>query len=195
MKHYKIKHFRVLLLAVTIGLGGVALGQKPPKLNNLLPNFQKVDDRLLRGAQPSPAGILALKEMRVATVISLRSDSKRVAAEKQLVEAAGMRFVNIPLNDWRRPKDTEIDRIMQLIDHAQNQPVFIHCERGADRTGTVAAIYRIKYSGWTAGQALTEAKSHHLGWWQFWMKDYINDYYRDFRLKSEKPVTNPPGRH
>ena len=35
-----------------------------------------------------------------------------------------------------------------------------------------------------AKEAIDEAKQFHLGWWQFWMKDFIKDYYRDFKKDS-----------
>ena len=34
--------------------------------------------------------------------------------------------------------------------------VFIHCQHGKDRTGLLAALYRVKYQGWTPEQAHKE---------------------------------------
>jgi len=53
--------------------------------------------------------------------------------------------------------------------------VFVHCRRGKDRTGVVIACYRMRAEGWTAEQALGEAKQHGLAWWEFRMKGYIKD--------------------
>ena len=105
-----------------------------------LPNFQKVDDHLYRGAQPTEAGIAKLKELNVKTVLDLRPEPAEIATERRWVENAGMKFVNVPLSGWLRPKDGDIARILQIIGDPQNQPIFIHCRRGADRTGTVAAV-------------------------------------------------------
>ena len=61
---------------------------------------------------------------------------------------------------------SEIEEILEIISNPENQPVFIHCKRGCDRTGTVSAAYRIKFDGWTAEEARREAKERGIGWWQ-----------------------------
>lgn len=149
-----------------------------------LPNFHRVNMGVYRGGQPREAGFAELKRMGIVTVINLRDNDDRALKEKALVEAAGMRFVNLPLANWSRPDVKVIDEIMSLMRAAENQPVFVHCKRGKDRTGTVMAIYRMTADGWTAKQAGDEAEQYGIGWWQFKMRDFINDYYRDRIVKK-----------
>ena len=149
-----------------------------------LPNFHKINDRLYRGGQPKEAGFAELKVMGIATVIDLRDDDENALKEKALVEKAGMRFINKPLGNWSRPDLNDIDAILKEIDLTANQPVFVHCKRGKDRTGTVIAVYRMTHDGWTAKQAGDEAEKSGIGWWQFQMRDFINDYYRDHVSKK-----------
>ena len=145
-----------------------------------LPNLYKVNENLYRGGQPTEAGIKELKRMGVKTVIDLRDDDDRARREGEWTRSAGLRFINIPLSNWFGPKTTDIDAILKQIDLAENQPVFVHCKRGSDRTGTVIAVYRITHDRKTGKEANDEAKKFGFGWWQFWMKDYINDYYRNY---------------
>jgi tyrosine-protein phosphatase SIW14 len=148
-----------------------------------LPNFHQVNANLFRGAQPKSGGYAALKKMGIATILDLRDSDDNALKEKRAAEAAGLRFINIPLSNIRTPKDSDIAEAIRQIDSKDNQPVFVHCSRGADRTGTVIAVYRMTHDGWTDDQAIAEAKQMGLGWWQLWMKDYVRNYYRRYKGK------------
>jgi len=89
----------------------------------------------------------------------------------------GIRYFNIPFASFDRPSDKAVDEVLKLIDTQENSPLFIHCKRGSDRTGTVVAIYRIEHDGWDSEKAKAEAKRYGMGFWQVGMKDYIHDYY------------------
>jgi protein tyrosine/serine phosphatase len=85
------------------------------------------------------------------------------------------------LSNRTAPSDAEVEQILSLVNAPDNQPVFVHCKRGADRTGTIIALYRIRHDGWTSEQAKAEAKHYGMGFWQLGMKDYISDYYKKHR--------------
>jgi len=156
------------------------------KASKDLPNFGCVNSTLFRGAQPTEEGIKELAKRGVKTIIYLRDTDKNSEAEAGWAKKAGITFINVPLGNWLAPKDETMKKILDSINTHKNQPVFLHCSRGADRTGTVIAAYRISHDGWTADQAKDEAKKYNMGWWQFWMKKYIDDYYR----KNHAATTN-----
>ena len=162
-----------LIAALCLGIGVIGQTSKD------LPNLYRVNENLYRGGQPTEAGIRQLKAMGIRTVIDLRDDDERAEREEGWVRAAGMRFVNIPLSNLLGPKDAKIETVLAQIEKKGNEPVFIHCKRGSDRTGTAIAVYRISHDGWTGKQANEEARKFGFGWWQVFMRDYINDYYRD----------------
>lgn len=151
-----------------------------------LPNFGCVSPSLYRGAQPTEEGIKELARRGIKTIISLRSADEKIRIEEEWARNAGIKFINLPLGNWRAPKDREINQIMELLRLSENQPVFVHCKRGADRTGTVIAVYRIKHDNWTAKQAKKEAKDFQFGWWQFLMRNYIGDYYKEREKQKSK---------
>ena len=149
-----------------------------------LPNFEKVNNQLYRGGQPKAEGFVELKKLGIQTVIYLRGDDDKALKERAAAESAGLRFMSVPLNNWKRPSVADVEKILAMINDAGNQPVFVHCKRGSDRTGTVIAVYRMSHDGWDAKRAGDEAEHFGIGWWQFAMRDFINDYYRDHIQKK-----------
>lgn len=144
-----------------------------------LPNFYKVSERLYRGGQPKTGGVKKLAEMGIKTIINLRGTDETTRAEEAEAKAAGLSYFNIPMPGLSRPTHEQISRVMEIVGDQESGPVFIHCKRGSDRTGTVVALYRISREGWTANQALIEAKRFGLSWMEFGMKDYVSDFYRN----------------
>jgi tyrosine-protein phosphatase SIW14 len=171
-----------LILIIAFTFAGITGAQ-----TKALPNLYKVNANLYRGGQPTEAGIAELKQMGIKTIIDLRGDDDRANKEDAWAQAAGLKFINVPMNNWLEPKDRQMDKALAAIDDPANQPVFVHCKRGADRTGTVIAVYRISHEGWNAKRANDEAEKFGFGWWQFWMRDYIEDYFRDFETKGQTP--------
>lgn len=176
---------RILAVVAVLALVATpALTQKPTR-HSALPNFHKVNDSLFRGGQPKSGGLELLRQMGIKSVVNLRDDDHHAEDERTAVEKAGLRYFNIPMGRWNRPDDTDIEQVLSIIDNPDNQPVFVHCAHGADRTGAVIAIYRISHEGWTSEQAKEEAKRYGLKPWQRGIKDYILDYYK--RLSNHKP--------
>jgi tyrosine-protein phosphatase SIW14 len=185
----------VAILAVVLYLTSftAAQDQKEARFKEL-PNFHLVNSNLYRGGQPEKGGLDQLKKLGIKTIISLRDDDERARAEKAEAESMGFRYFNIPFASFDRPSDKAVDEVLKLIDSQENSPLFIHCKRGSDRTGTIIAIYRIEHDGWDSEKAKVEAKRYGLGFWQVGMKDYIHDYYdrRTQRGDSSSTVTTKP---
>jgi protein tyrosine/serine phosphatase len=123
-----------------------------------VPNFRRVTPWLLRGGQPSPEGIQALADMGVRTVISLRWRRRHIDGERQQVTALGMKYINISLNYLFLPREDYIQSFLNILDNADNRPIFVHCLHGADRTGLLLAIFRITRQGWNVEDAYKEMK-------------------------------------
>ena len=72
------------------------------------------DARLCTGAQPRPEHFAMLKSRGVKTVLNLRvPEEHRAEEEKMAVEAAGMKYVNIPVI-YRNPTDADVDAFLKL---------------------------------------------------------------------------------
>jgi len=146
-------------------------------LNEDLPNFQKVDDHVYRGAQPTDTGFKDLAQRGIKTIVDLRSIGEHSQADEQkVVTDLGMRYVSIPMLGMSTPKEEQVAAVLALLTDAKSGPVFVHCKRGADRTGTVIAVYRIVHDGWLNKRALSEAKSYGMSVFERAMQHYVTDY-------------------
>ncbi|MGB7631887.1 MAG: tyrosine-protein phosphatase [Candidatus Deferrimicrobium sp.] len=140
---------------------------------------------ILRGAQPKPEGYATLKAMGVKTVINLRT----CHGERKAVESAGMRYVEIPMSFWKDVDPAEVQMALSVMTDPANQPVFVHCGRGADRTGVVAAVYRMEVDGWSEAEA--EAEMEAFGFHEIWsqLKEFVRRYPEE---QKEIRIGNSP---
>ena len=151
-----------------------------------LPNFHKVSDKLYRGAQPLSGGVKKLAELGIKTIVNLRGDDERTREEQREAETAGLHYFNVAMPGLSAPSEQQVASVIAIIYSPENQPVFIHCKRGSDRTGTIAAVYRISHDAWTADRAIAEAKLYGMSWTEFGMRGYISDYYnRRVRTRAQ----------
>ena len=135
-------------------------------------NFHQVNGSVYRGAQPTGEGWKSLAKLGVKTIIDLRREGEHsIEAEARAVEAAGMRYLNVPMQGIVEPSDEQIAKVLGVLD--SGEPVFVHCKLGKDRTGTVIACYRIKHDGWQNKKALQEAKSYGLHSFELGLKRYV----------------------
>ena len=181
------------LIALTTGLAllsASALAQVA--VTNLdLPSFHQVNQSFSRGGQPTFGGIELLAKLGFKTIINLRAADEDSGAEEWRARETGLGYFNLPMKGRGGPPDAQMQAVLSLIDAAENQPVFLHCKRGKDRTGTVVACYRILHDHWTSEQAIAEARHLGLRWTEFGMKRYIRAFYR--RQLQAHPGARRPG--
>lgn len=155
-----------------------------------LPNFHQVNAHLYRGAQPRPnGGIRKLTALGVKSIINLREEDNGTRAEEAEARAAGLKYYSVPMEGMGRPSDEQINRALAIINAPDNWPIYVHCKRGADRTGTVIAIYRISHDNWTVEHAIQEARQYGLSRFEPGMKHYIEDYAKHTASQAVSPVT------
>jgi protein tyrosine phosphatase (PTP) superfamily phosphohydrolase (DUF442 family) len=138
-------------------------------------NLHRVSKDLYRGAQPDEElGFKRLKELGVKTVVNLRS----LHGESGEVKAAGLEYEHIFFEPWKRPEEKELVRFLKIVTDPARAPVFVHCLHGADRTGTMVAVYRAAVQGWDKKEAAREMREGGYG--------FHGDYYESYARYVEE---------
>jgi protein tyrosine phosphatase (PTP) superfamily phosphohydrolase (DUF442 family) len=175
MAQIKLRIVAAALLAV-LGLmtqAEPALCQTEKEVRGL-PNFGRVTDTLFRGGQPDSAGFSTLRAMDVGLVVNFRDEAAEIATEKREVESLGMKYVGIPWSGHDQPSNSQVVEFLDLIRANPNTKIFVHCKRGADRTGVMIAAYRIAVEHEPVSQAISEMYLfHYAGFWLPQLKRYV----------------------
>jgi len=127
-------------------------------------NLYRITPTLYRSAQPVQSDAAWIKRLGIRTIINFRVYHK----DEDVLNLPDVKLVRVPM-DTNAINDEHIVSALRAIAEAQQDgPVLIHCWHGADRTGTVAAMYRILEQGWTREQALRELKEGNYGYHAIW---------------------------
>lgn len=151
---------------------------QPLKLQGV-ENFYKVSDQLYRGAQPTAEGMEQLKKLGIKTVINLRS----LHSDREEIGDVNLTYEHIYMKPWH-PEDEDLVRFLKIVTDPNRAPAFVHCQRGADRTGTMCAVYRIAVQGWSRTDAIEEMTKGGFGFFDGW--DNIVNYIRELHIDEMK---------
>jgi len=140
-----------------------------------LPNFGRVAENLYRGGQPTAEGFKSLHAMGVGIVVDLREKPAEVVSEKRQIESLGMKSIGIPWSANHKPSSAQIVEFLDLVRANPDTKIFVHCRRGADRTGVMIAAYRIAVEHKPAAEAVSEMHQYHYDWlFRSQLKRYID---------------------
>jgi len=155
--------------------------------------------KVYRSGQLTEEGFVdAVRSLRIRTILNLQDEypdpdvdlsfwSLRTTKETELCRQLGVNYVYIPpdlisrrLIPAQRPE--AIDRFLAIMDDPASYPVLIHCKAGLHRTGTMVAVYRMEYEGWSRQAAIREMKANGFGEWPCTSaNDYITQYILTYR--------------
>lgn len=158
---------------------------KNPNFPNVkIKNFGQLDERFYRGARPKEQDYKALAALGVKTIIDLTDNSREY--EQPAVEAAGLRYVNIPMVDKSYPSIEQVNEFLKVAADPETGKFFVHCAGGRHRTGVVGAVYRFHHYGWNLEQVLAEMEQYDFnsGFGHGKQKDFVKDYWKQFQNSS-----------
>ncbi|MDD3237717.1 MAG: tyrosine-protein phosphatase [Candidatus Gastranaerophilales bacterium] len=121
---------------------------------------QQISDSFYRGSEPSEKEMKMLAEKGVKKILNLKSVTKKeLAALTEQAKKNGLEYINIPLNPFHI-KNT-FPYIIEAIESATKEnPLFIHCTFGRDRTGFVSALVKYTKQGLPMPDAIKDMEAH-----------------------------------
>ncbi len=126
-------------------------------------NLYQMSPTLYRSSLPDGGALPLLSKLRIGTVITFLPES-----DKRWLSTPGIEQVQLPYRT-NHVDDSDILRALRAVQAAEAKgPVLMHCKHGSDRTGLVAAMYRVVVQGWSKEDALNEmteggfGDSHHF---------------------------------
>lgn len=152
--------------------------------NVKIKNFGQMDDRFFRGARPDEEDYPALAALGVQTIIDLTDNSREY--EQPAVEAAGLRYINIPMKDKSYPSMDDINRFLKVVDDPSTGKFFVHCAGGRHRTGVVGAVYRFTKDKWNLDQVLAEMNQFDFGsgFGHGKQKQFVKDFWAQLQQQT-----------
>jgi protein tyrosine/serine phosphatase len=114
-------------------------------------NLYQMSPTLYRSALPNSAAVPLLEKLKVATVINFLPEP-----DSSWLSTPGIKQVQLPYRT-NHVDDADVLAALRAIQTAEsNGPVLMHCKHGSDRTGLMAAMYRVVVQGWSKEDALNE---------------------------------------
>ena len=178
----------ITAVALIFSLSALALGKsKNVKFPNVrIKNFGQMDDRFFRGARPEDGDYATLAALGVTTIIDLTDNSRQY--EEPAVKAAGLRYVNIPMEDKSYPSMDQVHQFLKVVDDPATGKFFVHCAGGRHRTGVVGAVYRFTHDKWNLDQALAEMDQYEFGsgYGHDKQRNFVRDYWQKLQNADQR---------
>ena len=185
MKGYRLRAGHVLMCALALLVSGCVYftrrtlpGACRDDLGSPIRNFCVITPGMLwRGETPTRADAQWLVEHGVRTVISLQLDVRPSFEAAHLAPGVVDSVTYFRVRDFaatqvltHRHLDDHVAEVLAIIQEAP-KPVLISCRAGVDRTGVIAAAYRMLIDGMSPEEAIKEMDGFHSPW------DPLNNRY------------------
>ncbi len=106
-------------------------------------NFLRVDEQLATGGHIVGEGLDELKTQGVTLVVDLRDQPPE--DHRQKVEAAGMQYVNVPV-EWRSPELGDFEKFTAAMNAHPDAHVLVQCQANY-RASAFTYLYRVLEAG------------------------------------------------
>ena len=128
-------------------------------------NLHQMTPTLYRSALPDAKAVALLQSLQIGTVVNFLPES-----DDTWLPPGNITRVQQPYRT-NHVDDADIIAALRAIRAAEAEgPVLMHCKHGSDRTGLIAAMYRVVIQGWSKDEAISEMTQGGFG---------ENDHFKD----------------
>lgn len=136
----------------------------------------RIDGEIYRGEMPTDYE--KLRKLGIHKIVCLQSglhdilDGELYTIDK-LAQKHGITVVRFPMSGVFMPSWKRIKEIVTYIQECElrREAVYVCCKHGKDRTGLVAAAYRVVVEDWAPDAAIDEMLKYgfHKRWYWYWL--------------------------
>ena len=175
---YKLNKCILVILTIMIVNSGFTQPRLRPAqwateiIGTELDNFYKIDEGVYRSKQPDDDTFVMLENMGIKEVLNLRRHHSDIDEAKD----TKLKLHHIKINAGSITEDHIIEALAVIKN--RKGPIVFHCWHGSDRTGAVAAAYRIIFNNWSKADAIDELQNGDYGYHEKFygnIKDLINN--------------------
>ena len=156
--------------------------------------FVKESAGVYRGDTPSIERVKELHSKGFRSVVNVRTNEKEKIRDE--VKRLGMKYVHIPAGAFMTPDKQKLRQYVHFMSQKENQPVYVFCAGGRDRSNFFIAVYRVAVDGISPEQAIAEMKQKRVRMWMPGTKNYpkvIEEYASELRQIAAKQSTKEVG--
>lgn len=140
-RRFKLIFFKIIPLSLfLLSIGYIVYFQKQGNFHTITPGEAYRSAQLNRHILED-----YIKKYNIKSILNLRSDNVDTAwykEEAKVCKDNSIAYYSVPLSAVREPTDREIAAVVEVFKSAP-RPILIHCKGGADRSGLVAAMWKV----------------------------------------------------
>lgn len=113
-----------------------------------------------------------LDSKQIKFILNLESvERNKIIDEFEIADMKGITSLYVPMGVIFPPSQKHLEIACKIID--ENQPIYVHCKSGVDRTGMTIAWYKMTRMGVSRESAVAEMRAMGMHWWYRWWSSYL----------------------
>jgi protein tyrosine/serine phosphatase len=157
------------------------LGHSPIEAGSTLKSFEAVDDGVYKGSRPrSDADYRFLQSLHVKYIVDLQVIPFMTRFEQRKARRYGITLIPGIMNASPiSPSEKHVNRILAILRDERYHPVYFHCKLGRDRTGIIAALYKMYFLGMSQPDAMRYLHDSGYGFKYGWLRSGLTRYLKN----------------